>query len=113
MKLVEYKDFFDVNGNEIFSLAENLWSFNRSITGEGVRLTLKEIRKQKLPNLKLHEVSSGTKAFDWIVPDEWAVKEAYIITPKGEKICDFKDNNLHLLGYSTSINKSLSLTELK
>ncbi|EIB2217641.1 DUF4910 domain-containing protein, partial [Campylobacter jejuni] len=60
-----------------------------------------------------HSIKSGTKVFDWIVPDEWNAKEAYIITPEGEKICDFKKHNLHLLNYSEAIDKEIELEELQ
>lgn len=99
-------------GNEIHDFACKLWPLNRSITGEGVRETLKEIN-EILPALKVHAVPSQTKVFDWIVPKEWLVKEAYIITPSGEKICDFSKNNLHLLGYSVPFRGEVSLDELK
>ena len=99
-------------GNEIHSLAKKLFKFNRSITGEGVRETLSEIKKI-LPNLNLQSVSSGTKVFDWIVPSEWHVSEAYIISPEGNKICDFSINNLHLLGYSIPFRGRMKLEELQ
>ena len=83
-------------GNEIYDLATKLWPINRSITGQGVRDTL-NIISDILPNLKIHSVPSQTKVFDWTVPKEWEVKKAYIITPKGKKICDFSKNNLHLV----------------
>ena len=98
-------------GNEIYQLAKSLWSLNRSITGDGVRQTLSIIKKI-IPNLKVHEVQSGTEVFDWKVPKEWKVKEAYIITPDGKRICDFSKNNLHLVGYSVPFNGILSLEEL-
>ncbi|EAH5026320.1 DUF4910 domain-containing protein, partial [Campylobacter jejuni] len=63
--------------------------------------------------LKFHSIKSGTKVFDWIVPDEWNAKEAHIITPEGEKICDFKKHNLHLLNYSEAIDKEIELEELQ
>ena len=99
-------------GEEIYNFASELWPLNRSITGEGTRLTLKKI-KEHLPDLKIHNIPSGTKAFDWIVPKEWNVLEAFIITPSGEKICDFNVNNLHLLGYSIPFKGDISLEELK
>ena len=101
-----------IDGQVLHRFAKSLWGFNRSITGDGVRKTLKEI-KAIIPNLEIHEVPSGTKVFDWTVPKEWHVKEAYIIDPDGEKICDFKENNLHLVGYSHSVNKSVPLEELQ
>ena len=99
-------------GLEIHTLAKKLWSINRSITGEGVRKTL-ELIKQHLPDLEIKSVPSGTEVFDWVVPKEWHPTEAYIITPSGDKICEFKVNNLHLLGYSTSFDGMISLEELK
>lgn len=99
-------------GNEIHEFAKELWPINRSITGEGVRTTLDQIKKH-LPDLEIKSVSSGTNVFDWVVPKEWLVKEAYIVSPNGEKICEFKVNNLHLLGYSTSFEGNVNLEELK
>ena len=99
-------------GYLIHELASELWPINRSITGQGVRKTLKLI-SNILPNIKVHSVPSNTKVFDWVVPKEWLVREAYIITPKGKKICDFSVNNLHLLGYSVPFEGSISIDELK
>jgi aminopeptidase-like protein len=99
-------------GNDIYKLAKELWGINRSITGEGVRQTL-AIISEHIPNLKIHSIKSGTKVFDWTIPKEWHVNEAYIISPSGERICDFKDNNLHLIGYSTPVDKIMPLSELK
>lgn len=61
---------------------------------------------------QIHTLASGTKVFDWTIPPEWSVKDAYIITPQNEKICDFKKHNLHLLNYSTSIDTTLEFEEL-
>lgn len=99
-------------GNDIYKFASQLWPLNRSLTGEGLRETLKQISKH-LPNLSIKSVNSGTKVFDWIVPPEWYVSEAYIIDPNGKKICDFTTNNLHLVGYSIPLNKKISLKELQ
>ncbi len=99
-------------GNNIHQFAKELWPLNRSITGEGVRETLKRI-SEHLPTLEIKSVSSGTKVFDWIIPKEWSVKEAFIITPSGKKICDFSKNNLHLVGYSIPFEGSVSFDELK
>ena len=99
-------------GNEIHKFAQELWPIDRSITGNGIRETLQKISKH-LPTLKIKSVSSGTKVFDWTVPKEWNVKEAYIVTPKGKKICDFSKNNLHLVGYSVPFKGSVDLDELK
>jgi len=100
-------------GNEIHNLAKKLWKINRSITGEGVRRTLEIIQNDYLQNLVIHSIPSGTKVFDWSVPMEWHVNEAYIITPDGEKICDFSVNNLHLIGYSISFRGRIGLDELQ
>ena len=99
-------------GSEIHNFAKELWPLNRSLTGEGLRKTLSKI-KHHLPDLILHSVPTGTKVFDWSVPKEWHVTEAYIIAPNGEKICDFSKNNLHLLGYSAPFSGILKLDKLK
>ena len=99
-------------GVELHSLARRLWPINRSITGEGVRETLKII-SEHLHALEIKSVSSGTQVFDWTVPKEWSVKEAYIITPDGRKICDFLKNNLHLVGYSIPFEGIVSFDKLK
>lgn len=99
-------------GLKIYNLAKELWGMNRSITGEGVRQTL-DVISQYLPNLKIHSVKTGTQVFDWKVPKEWHVIEAYIITPSGDRICDFEENNLHLVGYSVPFNETIPLSELQ
>lgn len=91
--------------------AKDLYPVNRSITGAGVRETLRYIKKI-IPDLKIQSVPSGYKAFDWIVPKEWSVKAAYIEDDKGKKIVDFKNNNLHLVGYSVRYNGFVSHSEL-
>ncbi len=99
-------------GIKIHNFARELWPIHRSITGEGLRKTLKKISNH-LTNLKIKSVKSNTKVFDWKVPKEWLVKEAYIITPDGKKICDFSVNNLHILGYSVPYKGKITLKELK
>ncbi len=99
-------------GNQIYNFCKELWPINRSITGDGVRKTLKKI-KEILPQLSIHEVPTGTDVFDWKIPKEWVIRDAWIKTPDGKKICDFKTNNLYLVGYSTPIHKRLTLSELK
>jgi aminopeptidase-like protein len=96
----------------MYKLAQELWPYNRSITGNGVRSTLLAV-KELLPELRIIEVPTGTKAFDWIVPKEWNVKSAYIETPDGRRICEYSKNNLHLVGYSSPIKTSLDLRDLK
>lgn len=95
----------------MYELLKKLFPICRSITGDGVRKTL-EILKEECPLLKTYEVPSGTKVYDWTVPKEWNIKDAWIKNSKGEKIIDFKQNNLHVLGYSTPVHKKVSLKEL-
>ena len=98
-------------GAEIHDFAKSIWHFNRSLTGQGVRDTLEEMQKY-VPNLVIKSFKSGTNVFDWQIPQEWEVYEAFIKTPSGDIICNFKSNNLHLVGYSTSFEGELSLEEL-
>ena len=97
---------------KIYKLAKKLWGYNRSITGEGSLNSLKKL-KNIFPELKILSVKSGLKVYDWKVPKEWNVKEAYIINPDKKKILDFKKNNLHLVSYSVKIKKTLKLNQLK
>ena len=99
-------------GQAIYDLASELFPIPRSLTGSGVRQTLK-ILKRGLPGLSIHEIPSGTKVFDWEIPEEWDIRDAYIIDPNNNKIADFKKNNLHVLGYSIPINKTLNLDDLE
>lgn len=99
-------------GKKAHDLAHQLWPINRSLTGEGVRKTLEVLKIENL-NLKTYSAATGVKVFDWEVPKEWNVKEAYLICPDGEKICEFTKNNLHLVGYSTPINIKMPLAELQ
>lgn len=96
----------------MYEFAKLLWPFDRSITGEGVRNTLKEVKKI-IPSMKIKGFKTGTKSFDWEIPKEWKVNSAYIIDPKGQKICDFSENNLHLVGYSEAFFGKLTLTQLQ
>ena len=99
-------------GEEMYYWAKELFPLNRSLTGEGNRKTLQFIKKI-VPNLEICSVKSGTRCGDWTVPPEWSVEEAYLTDPSGKKVVDFHKNNLHLLGYSEPIDKSLNLTELQ
>ena len=99
-------------GLKMHSWAKTLWPLNRSLTGPGTRATLDYIA-QLLPNLKRHSIASQTQVFDWQVPDEWSCEDAYIQGPDGSKLCQLSDNNLHLVGYSTPVDKQLDLTELQ
>ncbi|MBQ7629753.1 MAG: DUF4910 domain-containing protein [Selenomonadaceae bacterium] len=78
----------------------------------GVRHTLSVIR-EVVPEITVHEVPTGTKVFDWTVPKEWRISDAWIKNSNGEKIIDFKKHNLHVLGYSIPVDKKVNLAELK
>jgi aminopeptidase-like protein len=95
----------------LHAFASRLYPICRSITGEGVRQTLRLIREH-IP-IKLHEVPSGTRVFDWEVPLEWNIEEAYVLDPDGRKVVDFKDHNLHVVSYSEPVSLSLPLEELR
>ncbi|WP_198553765.1 DUF4910 domain-containing protein [Tenacibaculum sp. Bg11-29] len=99
-------------GDLMYKWATDLFPINRSLTGEGVRETLRYI-KNVLPELTVKSIASGEQVFDWEIPNEWNVKDAYIETPQGKKIANFKENNLHLMGYSIPINETVSLDDLQ
>ena len=88
-----------------------LYPLNRSLTGRGVRSTLSIIKKE-FPKLKIKKIKAGKKVFDWNIPPEWNVTNAYVLDKNSKKIIDFKKNNLHLVGYSIPTNKHLSKKEL-
>ena len=90
---------------------DKLWNINRSLTGNGNRETLKIL--SDLVDLNISEIPSGTHCFDWTIPPEWNVKEAWIKDSKGNTIVDFGSNNLHVLGYSEMFNGKLNLEKLK
>ncbi|MEO6694982.1 MAG: DUF4910 domain-containing protein [Ignavibacteria bacterium] len=97
--------------SEIEKYFDRLWPLNRSLTGNGNRETLKIL--SELIDLKINEIPSGTKCFDWTIPPEWNVREAWIKDSKGSKIVDFQKNNLHLLGYSISYKGNTDLETMK
>lgn len=99
-------------GEQIYRLLSDLFPIGRSLTGEGVRMTLR-LLGEHLPGLEVHEVPSGTPVMDWTVPREWNVRDAYVLDPSGKKIIDYKQNNLHLLGYSVPVNRKVTLAELQ
>ncbi|MDX2072279.1 MAG: DUF4910 domain-containing protein [Haliscomenobacter sp.] len=98
-------------GPSMYALAERLFPICRSITGNGVRQSL-QILQEYIP-IEIHEVPSNTPVFDWTVPKEWNIRDAWIIGPDGKKIIDFKDHNLHILQYSTPVHQTIGLEELK
>ncbi|HEY0956424.1 MAG TPA: DUF4910 domain-containing protein [Roseateles sp.] len=99
-------------GQEMHALCRELFPICRSLTGEGFRQSMRMLQAQFAP-LQMHEVASGTAAFDWTVPPEWNPRAAWIETPDGRRICDFAEHNLHLLGYSDAVDAELSLEELQ
>ena len=98
------KKYYEIAKSKLFPI-------NRSITGRGVRKTL-EIIKSEFPNLKIKKIKSGKKVFDWKVPPEWNIKDAYILDKNKNKIIDFSRNNLHIVGYSKPISRYLKKGEL-
>lgn len=98
-------------GQEMYDFAGRLFPIGRSLTGEGVRETLGLIKEQ-VPELEIHAVPSGTQAFDWTVPEEWEIREAYIEDGHGNRILDYQWNNLHVMGYSAPVDKYVDLEEL-
>lgn len=96
----------------MYELAERLFPICRSITGDGVRQTL-EILKEEYEDLQVYEVPSGTQVFDWTVPKEWNIRNAYIEDSRGKRIIDFKESNLYVMGYSLPMDRMMSLEELK
>ena len=99
-------------GKEMYDLCAKLFPYCRSITGDGVRKTLHDL-KAVVPEMTLHEVPSGTQVFDWTVPKEWRIRDAWIKNSKGEKVLDFHETNLRVMGYSLPLDEKMSLDELK
>ena len=98
-------------GHELHALIAELYPICRSITGDGLRETLR--RLQRLVPLNIQEVPTGTRVFDWTVPREWNIRDAYVKNSRGERVIDFQKSNLHVVNYSVPIQKRMSLEELK
>src|ERR1700676_44684 len=98
-------------GPHMHALVRELYPICRSITGNGLRETLRKIG-EGIP-LQIHEVPSGTQVFDWSVPKEWNIQDAYIKNSLGQKVVDFRKSNLHVMNYSVPVNSKMSLRELK
>jgi aminopeptidase-like protein len=96
---------------ELEAYFDRLWPICRSLTGDGFRESLKII-SEIVPYEKV-ELPTGYKAFDWVVPKEWNITEAWIADSAGKKVVDFKNSNLHVLGYSTPVDEELDLAELQ
>ncbi len=99
-------------GARMHGWARDLFPICRSLTGAGVRETLSYF-KRLLDGLSIESVPSGKQAFDWVVPDEWTIRDAYVSDESGRRIIDFRSNNLHLVGYSEPVDQWLSLEELE
>ena len=98
-------------GPAIHALMRELYPICRSITGDGVRQTLARL-KQEVP-LEVREVPSGTKVFDWTVPREWNIRDAYVKNSSGERVIDFRRHNLHVVSYSVPVRGKMSLAQLR
>ena len=98
-------------GAELHDFVTELYPICRSITGDGVRETLRRIG-DRIP-LDVHEIPTGTEAFDWTVPREWNIRDAYVADADGRRVIDFQACNLHVVGYSTPVDARMSLAELK
>ena len=98
------KKYYNLGKNILFPIC-------RSITGKGTLKTLKLIKKE-FKDLKIKKIKSGEKVFDWVIPPEWNIKEAYILDKNGVKIVDFKNNNLHIIGYSIKVNRIIKKKDL-
>jgi aminopeptidase-like protein len=99
------------HGRAMHTLLRDLFPLARSITGSGLRETVR--RLSAVVPLQVLEVPSGTQVFDWTVPDEWFVEDAYIEDGRGQRIVDYRDSNLHVVGYSEPVDVVLPLSELK
>ena len=114
MNSIELEDIvsqIDHIGLDMYQLMIELFPICRSITGNGVRDTLNQIKNHI--DLKIHEIPSNTSVFDWTIPKEWNIIDAYVIDPLGNKVIDFKKSNLHVVSYSTPIRQKMTLEELK
>jgi len=98
-------------GAELHALVERLYPICRSITGDGVRQTLDIVGEHI--SLERHEVPTGTQVLDWTIPQEWNIRDAYVATPDGERVIDFQESNLHVVGYSVPVNERMPLSELR
>jgi aminopeptidase-like protein len=99
-------------GRLMHELAAELWPLPRSITGAGVRKTL-EILQREVPPLVLRSIATGTQCFDWTIPEEWSITDAFLENESGDRLVDFQNNNLHVVGYSVPVNEWLELEQLQ
>jgi aminopeptidase-like protein len=102
----------EADGQAMYRWATDLFPLCRSLTGPGVRETL-EYLSALMAGLAVHSVPSGTRAFDWTVPDEWTIRDAYIADESGRRVIDFRANNLHVVGYSEPVDRWMSREALE
>jgi aminopeptidase-like protein len=113
MTIDELRDRLDEDalGQALYACVADLYPLCRSITGDGVRETLRRLQRQA--PLTMHEVPSGTEVLDWTVPREWNIRDAYIKDARGERIVDFRRSNLHVVNYSVPVRRRMSLADLR
>jgi len=99
-------------GERMHRLCRELFPICRSITGNGLRKTL-GVLKDNLPELVVHEIPTGEVCFDWTIPREWNIRDAYVMDPDGNKIIDFQNSNLYVVGYSLPVDRTVTLEELQ
>ena len=99
------------SGDEMYALIRELYPICRSLTGDGVRETLRIL--SRYAPLEIHEVPSGTPVFDWTVPREWNLRAAWIASCDGRRVVDARDSNLHVVSYSTPVRRRVPLAELR
>jgi aminopeptidase-like protein len=110
LKEFEQRDLATI-GDDLHAFAADLYPICRSITGDGIRQTIESIGRRIA--LQITDVPSGTPVFDWIVPKEWNIRDAFIKDPNGKRVVDFRRSCLHVLNYSTPVDATMSLSELK
>ena len=110
LKEFERRDQAEI-GRDLYGFAASLYPICRSITGNGIRRTLAMVQ-ERIP-LRIYEVPTGTPVFDWTVPKEWNIRDAYIKAPDGKRVIDFQRHNLHVMNYSHPVHATRSLDEIK
>jgi aminopeptidase-like protein len=106
------RDELEVEGHQMIGLIERLWPIYRTLAGPGIRESL-QILGSPLGGLNISQVRTGARVLDWIVPEEWHLRTAFIETPDDRRICDIGRNNLHVVGYSTAVDSRITLDELQ
>ena len=100
-------------GAELHGLAARLFPIARSLTGPGLRETLGVLEEVAGAPMEIHRWATGTQVFDWTIPEEWTIRDAWVRDPDGRTVVDFADSNLHVLGYSEPVHRRLALEELQ